>query len=86
MKGTCFDCHRLAVHSLKSAVLVQKFRLLEHGLISSVADVDEFATHFTSEYGNDAEEKILEQLNEMVLSKINSKSCVCQCFIFLISR
>lgn len=65
---------------------MQKFRLLEHGLISSVADVDEFATHFTSEYGNDAEEKILEQLNEMVLSKINSKSCVCQCFIFLISR
>lgn len=72
LKGTCFDCHRLAVHSLKSAVLVQKFRLLEHGLISSVADVDEFAIHFTSEYGNDAEEKILEQLNEIVLSKINN--------------
>lgn len=64
---------------------MQKFILLEHGLISSVADVDEFATHFTSEYGNDAEEKILEQLNEIVLSKINSKSCVCCCFCFLIS-
>ncbi|XP_061175152.1 DNA-directed RNA polymerase I subunit RPA1-like [Saccostrea echinata] len=72
LKGTCFECHRLTVHSLKSSVLVQKFRLLEHGLLSEVADVDEYITHLISEYDVSAEEKILELLNEMVLNKINS--------------
>ncbi|XP_022315529.2 DNA-directed RNA polymerase I subunit RPA1-like [Crassostrea virginica] len=72
LKGTCFECRRLAIHSLKSSVLVQKFRLLEHGLLSSVGDVDEFTTHLISQYGSDAEETILKELNEMVFSRINN--------------
>lgn len=42
-----------------------------------MVDVDEFVIYFIFEYGNDVEEKILEEFNEIVLFKINSKFCVC---------
>jgi len=46
LRGSCFECSRVAVTSVDGTVFINQMKLLDHGLLTSAMEVENFAGHF----------------------------------------
>ncbi|KAJ8306316.1 hypothetical protein KUTeg_016861 [Tegillarca granosa] len=76
LRGTCFLCHRLMVPTISAHVFIKKMDLLDHGLIPSVGQLDEFAKNLLQETSQNAEteESIIQQITDMATTLLADES------------
>ncbi|XP_069127871.1 DNA-directed RNA polymerase I subunit RPA1-like [Argopecten irradians] len=54
LRGSCFNCHRMAVSSLPSILFVKKMDLINKGLLAAAGELEEFVANQSEELGTNA--------------------------------
>lgn len=70
--GSCFECTRMAVKTINSAVFVSQMELLDHGLLTSAMEVEHYGNHLQIEMQDS--DQIPDMVNQWVQQQMKDST------------
>lgn len=73
LQSSCFKCHRFVFSTLESHLFLNKMRLVDHGLVTQVEELQEYSQSFMTEPEEMVEEMITAYTDKLIASDCEDK-------------